>query len=56
VITSRTRSTSSRGNISRSRSDPIRNLVGLDARRIKYPTITPIFTKGELPRGKKSGD
>jgi putative spermidine/putrescine transport system substrate-binding protein len=36
---------------------PSGNLVGMDARRIKYADkITPIFTKGELPGGKKIGD
>ena len=36
---------------------PSGNLVGMDARRIKYADkITPIFTKGELPNGKKIGD
>jgi putative spermidine/putrescine transport system substrate-binding protein len=36
---------------------PSGNLVGMDARRIKYADkITPIFTKGELPSGKKIGD
>src|SRR5882757_412599 len=36
---------------------PSGNLLGMDARRIKYADkITPIFTKGELPSGKKIGD
>jgi len=36
---------------------PSGNLVGMDAKRIKYADkITPIFTKGELPGGKKIGD
>jgi putative spermidine/putrescine transport system substrate-binding protein len=36
---------------------PSGNLVGMDARRIKYADkITPIFTKGALPSGKKIGD
>src|ERR1700738_333783 len=36
---------------------PSGNLVGMDAKRIKYADkITPIFTKGELPNGKKIGD
>jgi putative spermidine/putrescine transport system substrate-binding protein len=36
---------------------PSGNLLGMDARRIKYADkITPIFTKGELPTGKKIGD
>ena len=36
---------------------PSGNLVGMDARRIKNADkITPIFTKGELPNGKKIGD
>jgi putative spermidine/putrescine transport system substrate-binding protein len=36
---------------------PSGNLLGMDARRIKYADkITPIFTKGELPNGKKIGD
>jgi putative spermidine/putrescine transport system substrate-binding protein len=36
---------------------PSGNLLGMDARRIKnVDKITPIFTKGELPGGKKIGD
>src|SRR5712672_3167745 len=36
---------------------PSGSLLGIDARRIKYADkITPIFTKGELPGGKKIGD
>src|SRR5438132_1180819 len=36
---------------------PSGNLLGMDARRIKYADkITPIFTKGELPGGRKIGD
>src|SRR5246127_5396351 len=36
---------------------PSGNLVGMDSKRIKYADkITPIFTKGELPNGKKIGD
>jgi putative spermidine/putrescine transport system substrate-binding protein len=36
---------------------PSGNLVGMDAKRIKYSDrITPILTKGELPDGKKVGD
>jgi putative spermidine/putrescine transport system substrate-binding protein len=36
---------------------PSGNLVGMDAKRIKYADkITPIFTRGELPSGKKIGD
>src|SRR5947209_4899649 len=36
---------------------PSGNLLGMDARRIKYADkITPIFTKGALPDGKKIGD
>jgi putative spermidine/putrescine transport system substrate-binding protein len=36
---------------------PSGNLLGMDARRIKHADkITPIFTKGELPNGKKIGD
>src|SRR5215469_16478565 len=36
---------------------PSGNLVGMDARRIKHADrITRIFTKGELPNGKKIGD
>jgi putative spermidine/putrescine transport system substrate-binding protein len=36
---------------------PSGNLLGMDARRIKnVDRITPIFTKGELPNGKKIGD
>src|SRR5229473_1128520 len=36
---------------------PSGNLLGMDAKRIKNADkITPIFTKGELPNGKKIGD
>ena len=36
---------------------PSGSLLGIDARRIKHADrITPIFTKGELPSGKKIGD
>src|SRR5438309_3833515 len=36
---------------------PSGNLVGMDARRIKNADkITPVFTKGQLPNGKKIGD
>ncbi len=36
---------------------PSGNLLGMDAKKIKYADkITPIFTKGELPDGKKIGD
>jgi putative spermidine/putrescine transport system substrate-binding protein len=36
---------------------PSGNLLGMDAKRIKnVDKITPIFTKGELPGGKKVGD
>jgi putative spermidine/putrescine transport system substrate-binding protein len=36
---------------------PSGNLVGMDAKRIKYADkIAPILTKGELPGGKKIGD
>jgi putative spermidine/putrescine transport system substrate-binding protein len=36
---------------------PSGNLLGMDAKRIKNAgKITPIFTKGELPDGKKIGD
>jgi putative spermidine/putrescine transport system substrate-binding protein len=36
---------------------PSGNLLGMDAKRIKnVDKITPIFTKGELPGGKKIGD
>ncbi len=36
---------------------PSGNLLGIDAKKIKYADkITPIFTKGELPDGKKIGD
>jgi len=36
---------------------PSGNLLGMDAKRIKNAEkITPIFTKGELPDGKKIGD
>jgi putative spermidine/putrescine transport system substrate-binding protein len=36
---------------------PSGNILGMNARRIKeFDNITPIFTKGELPNGKKVGD
>src|ERR1041384_7651268 len=36
---------------------PSGNLLGIDAKRIKNADkITPVFTKGELPSGKKIGD
>jgi putative spermidine/putrescine transport system substrate-binding protein len=36
---------------------PSGNLLGMDAKRIKnVDKITPVFTKGELPSGKKIGD
>ena len=36
---------------------PTGNLKGIDAKRIKNADkITPVFTKGELPNGKKIGD
>ena len=36
---------------------PSGNILGMDAKRIKeFNNITPIFTKGELPNGKKIGD
>jgi putative spermidine/putrescine transport system substrate-binding protein len=36
---------------------PSGNILGLDASRIKeFNNITPVFTKGELPSGKKIGD
>jgi putative spermidine/putrescine transport system substrate-binding protein len=36
---------------------PSGNILSLDAKRIKeFDNITPIFTKGELPSGKKIGD
>jgi len=36
---------------------PSGNILGMDARKIKeFDNITPIFTKGELPNGKKIGD
>jgi putative spermidine/putrescine transport system substrate-binding protein len=36
---------------------PSKNILALDAKRIKeFDNITPIFTKGELPNGKKIGD
>jgi putative spermidine/putrescine transport system substrate-binding protein len=36
---------------------PSGNLLGIDAKRIKNADkITPVFTKGELPNGKKIGD
>ncbi len=35
---------------------PSGNILGLDARRIKeFGNITPVFTKGELPNGRKIG-
>ncbi|MBV9701829.1 MAG: twin-arginine translocation signal domain-containing protein, partial [Methylobacteriaceae bacterium] len=36
---------------------PSGNILAMDAKKIKYfDEITPIFTKGELPNGKKIGD
>ena len=36
---------------------PTGNILAMDARKIKeFDNITPIFTKGELPSGKKIGD
>ena len=36
---------------------PSGNILSLDARKIKqFDNITPVFTKGELPNGKKIGD
>ena len=36
---------------------PSGNILSLDARKIKqFDNITPVFTKGELPSGKKIGD
>jgi putative spermidine/putrescine transport system substrate-binding protein len=36
---------------------PSGNILGMDARKIKqFDNITPVFTKGELPNGKKIGD
>ena len=36
---------------------PSGNLLGMDAKKIKeFDKITPVFTKGELPGGKKIGD
>src|SRR6201747_3263544 len=36
---------------------PSGNILALDAKKIKeFDNITPIFTKGELPNGKKIGD
>ncbi len=36
---------------------PSGNILGMNAKRIKeFDNITPIFTKGELPNGKKIGD
>ena len=36
---------------------PSGNILGMDAKRIKnFDKITPVFTKGELPSGKKIGD
>jgi putative spermidine/putrescine transport system substrate-binding protein len=36
---------------------PSKNILALDAKKIKeFNNITPIFTKGELPNGKKIGD
>jgi putative spermidine/putrescine transport system substrate-binding protein len=36
---------------------PSGNVLGMDTKKIKYfDQITPIFTKGELPDGKKIGD
>ncbi len=36
---------------------PSKNILALDAKKIKeFNNITPVFTKGELPSGKKIGD
>ena len=36
---------------------PSGNILGLDAKKIKeFDNITPVFTKGQLPSGKKIGD
>ncbi|WP_406854923.1 extracellular solute-binding protein [Alsobacter sp. KACC 23698] len=36
---------------------PSGNILGMDAKKIKeFNNITPVFTKGELPNGKKIGD
>ncbi|WP_460450843.1 ABC transporter substrate-binding protein [Alsobacter sp. SYSU BS001988] len=36
---------------------PSGNILGMDAKKIKeFSNITPVFTKGELPNGKKIGD
>ncbi|MFX4929679.1 hypothetical protein ABTB76_19215, partial [Acinetobacter baumannii] len=36
---------------------PSGNLLAVDAKKIKnFEKITPVFTKGELPSGKKIGD
>jgi putative spermidine/putrescine transport system substrate-binding protein len=36
---------------------PSKNILALDAKKIKqFDNITPVFTKGELPNGKKIGD
>jgi putative spermidine/putrescine transport system substrate-binding protein len=36
---------------------PSGNILGMDAKKIKeFNNITPVFTKGELPSGKKIGD
>jgi putative spermidine/putrescine transport system substrate-binding protein len=36
---------------------PSGNILGMDANKIKnFDKITPVFTKGELPNGKKIGD
>ena len=36
---------------------PSGNMLAMDAKKIKYfDKITPVFTKGELPNGKKIGD
>ena len=36
---------------------PSGNILGMDAKKIKqFDKITPVFTKGELPSGKKIGD
>src|ERR1700727_3526664 len=36
---------------------PSGNILGLDSKKIKeFDNITPVFTKGQLPSGKKIGD
>src|SRR4051794_1867392 len=36
---------------------PSKNILPMDAKKIKqFDNITPVFTKGELPNGKKIGD